>query len=781
MKINSVYISAFGKFQDKTFNFTDGLNLIYGENEDGKTTLMNFIRMMFYGSTAKSNDPLYSNPRKKYLPRNDKAMAGSIDFTSCGRKYRIERIFKATNSADKIVVTDLSTGERETFTGKDDLGKKFIGLSGEAAERSIFLATNGAISENGLAQDELNSRLSNLADTGVEDLSVEAVTSRLEKARNLILTKTGRGGKLIKDKERLDELTLSLSNARITEQARKELALSIENRKSMLNSANQDIARLTAQIKAAEGGKRYAKLKEFTDCAKALDSLNKKLLLSDGSYITNQLLSNAEASLVEYKLLNDTLPSLIQRHSGLEADIEKLKESFGGQTADDIKGVIDNKKEQLSLFNQNGEILRNEKAKLENEKAVAFSKKPEIIPVFPVLMVIFGLLCAASFVISQLKLPLLATGAAGAVLFLLLTLLVRKKPQINLKEIENRLSEIYKESESNSKKTAEISEEITILTAKEAVQRQREKDAGETFEAKYEEYKKCDAELSAKTQRKEEIEKFLNLLSDKEEVSFKGMEIILFSHKTNLNKQDALLMKSAMLKKDLDDISVESAEEELSAIPDGAISVGDLDTLNERLIFKKQEAENLRQKIADDSARAATEFAFHTHPTLIEKEIEDLKALINKETLFCDSIDIAASVLGDAFARVREGFGSALSERTAEIFGSITNGKYKNVNVSKSFDISVEETDVFGTNDWQALSDGTIDQAYFALRLAVSEFLSKDGEKLPLILDDPFDRYDDKRAERAMEFLKDYCLDSQALIFTCHKSFTENHDFIKLK
>ena len=780
MKINSVYISDFGKFHDKTFDFSDGLNIIYGENEDGKTTLMNFIRMMFYGSSVKSSEPLYSNPRKKYLPRNDKIMAGSIDFTANNRKYRIERIFKSTNSADKITVTDLLTGERQTFSGKDDVGKKFIGLSAEAADRSIFLATGGAISENSSAQDELNSRLSNLADTGIEDLSVEAVTARLEKARNLILTKTGRGGKLIKDKERLDELTLSLSNARITEQARKELALSIENRKSMLNDANQDIARLTAQIKAAEGGKRFAKLKEFTDCAKALDSLAKKLLLSDGTFITNQLLSDAESALVEYKILNNTLQGILERHSRLEADIEKLKESFGGQTADDIKSLNDNKKEQLSLFTKNREMLKSEKEKLRQKETAALSQKPKIIPIFPILAVTFAILCGISFAISQFKLPLMAIGTVGTVLFLLLSLLIRKKPEENIKAIQNRIAEIEKETKDNDKNILNISEEITALTAKEAVQRQKEKDAGEAFNVKYEEYKKCCLELEAQTQRKEEIEKLLGLLCDKGEISFKGMEIILFSHKTNLNKHDALLMKSAMLKKDLDDISIEEAKEELSRIPEGAISVGDLDALNERLIFKKQEAENLRQKIADDSARAATEFAFHTHPTDIEKEIEKLKSLISKETLFCESIDIAASVLSDAFAKVREGFGSALAERTAEIFGSITNGKYKNVNVSKSFDISVEETDIFGSNDWQSLSDGTIDQAYFALRLTVSEFLSKDGEKLPLILDDPFDRYDDKRSDKAMQFLKDYCSDSQALLFTCHKFFTQSNDFITL-
>ena len=326
-----------------------------------------------------------------------------------------------------------------------------------------------------------------------------------------------------------------------------------------------------------------------------------------------------------------------------------------------------------------------------------------------------------------------------------------------------------------------LKENIAELTTEEAVQREREVNAGESFISKNREFTDCADELKRLKNRAEEIERLLNLLSNEKEVSDKGMEIILFSHKSNLSKYESAQMRIAMLKKDLDFISLEEAEKELSLIPEGAISIGDLDELNERLIFKKQEEDILRQKIADDTARAANEFAFIKHPTVIEKEIAELKTLIKKESEYCESLDIASQVMTDAFAKVRESFGSALGQRTAEIFSSITNGKYKNVSVSKSFNLAVEETDVFGSNDWQSLSDGTIDQAYFALRLTVSEFLSKDGEKLPLILDDPFDRYDDARAEKAMEFLSEYAKESQALIFTCHKLFTEKYPFITLK
>lgn len=784
MKINSVYISAFGKFEDKKFDFSDGLNLIYGENEDGKTTFMTFIRMMFYGTQGKSSDDIYKNPRKKYAPRNEKPMAGSIDFESDGKKYRIERIFKTSNSTDKIAVTNLSSGERETFTGKEDLGKRFLGLSLEAAQRSIFLSEHGPINKNGNADGELNSRLSNLAGTGNEEFSAEDILLRLEKAKNALITKTGRGGKISKDTEALNELTNQLEKAKRTEQERKECDLRLQNEKARLASVQTEIDRLTAHIKSAEGGKRYAKLKEYCDACTALESINKKLMTCNGDLITVLAVSEAESKLSEHKLLSENLPNLQARTEKLKLEVDELKRQLDmTQSSKEISEELKGKKASFDLINNEIKELEQKADRLSKEAIAASMQKPKIRPVFPILFIISLLICLASPLIKPFTNIIFIGGACLAALFLILTFAARKKSKINPEELHRE--EAYTKALLNDKhkESLQLSLLINELTAKEAVAKQKEIAAGEHFTEKYELFNQSNDELDVLLTRIQNIEKALSnfAVSKQKEFSAKGMEIILYSHKTNLQKKENLEVRIAILKKDLDNISLEDAENELSVIPEGAISVGDLDDLNERLIFKKKEYENLLQTIADDTASARNDFRFSKHPTELEHEIEELKKLIAKEYSFCESLDIAYEVLNDAFAKVRETFGSALAGRTGEIFSALTNGKYKSVNVSKSFDISVEEKDVFGSNEWQTLSEGTIDQAYFALRLTVSELLSKDSERLPLILDDPFDRYDDKRADRAMEFLYEYSKDSQALVFTCHKQFTENRDFMTLK
>ena len=49
MKLLELHIEGFGKFHNKTISFHDGMNVIYGKNEAGKSTLHTFIRGMLFG------------------------------------------------------------------------------------------------------------------------------------------------------------------------------------------------------------------------------------------------------------------------------------------------------------------------------------------------------------------------------------------------------------------------------------------------------------------------------------------------------------------------------------------------------------------------------------------------------------------------------------------------------------------------------------------------------------------------------------------------------------
>ena len=67
MKIKSLNIASFGGLKNKQIDFGDNFNIVYGNNENGKTTIMNFVKMMFYG-TERGSGQISKNLRKKYTP-----------------------------------------------------------------------------------------------------------------------------------------------------------------------------------------------------------------------------------------------------------------------------------------------------------------------------------------------------------------------------------------------------------------------------------------------------------------------------------------------------------------------------------------------------------------------------------------------------------------------------------------------------------------------------------------------------------------------------------------
>lgn len=96
MRINELHLQDFGMFHDYTISFDPQAQLIYGDNEQGKTTLMGFIMLMFYGDQGR-NSKFNLTLRKKYMPWNGNKSAGTMTFISGGDNLSgRERIWRDT-------------------------------------------------------------------------------------------------------------------------------------------------------------------------------------------------------------------------------------------------------------------------------------------------------------------------------------------------------------------------------------------------------------------------------------------------------------------------------------------------------------------------------------------------------------------------------------------------------------------------------------------------------------------------------------------------------------
>ena len=91
MRIDELNLISFGKFQDKHIKLKDGLNIIYGENEKGKSTVHGFIEGIFYGFLKPYvKRTLYRDEFEKYSPWNKQSYRGNMALNFKGEDYIIE-------------------------------------------------------------------------------------------------------------------------------------------------------------------------------------------------------------------------------------------------------------------------------------------------------------------------------------------------------------------------------------------------------------------------------------------------------------------------------------------------------------------------------------------------------------------------------------------------------------------------------------------------------------------------------------------------------------------
>ena len=278
MKINKIHINAFGKLSNFDLVLNDNFNVIYGDNEFGKSTLMAFIKMAFFGTASGKAGA----DRKKYQPWSGEKYAGSIDFTKDGVPYRIEREFAATNSHDKIRIINLMNNVANEVSPKEPLGEKLFGCTLSCFERTLFIgALNDEETENTVL-GEINKKLANIVSSGEEDVSASAVSEKLLTLKHRFLSKGGKIGICDKAKQKAEEIRQTLLKEKL-EYAEKEAALlKLDGIKENIALLQKEEETLKVDLEKSKVFEDAKLLKEFVLLSENLKALKTKLTCKDG-------------------------------------------------------------------------------------------------------------------------------------------------------------------------------------------------------------------------------------------------------------------------------------------------------------------------------------------------------------------------------------------------------------------------------------------------------------------------------------------------------------------
>ena len=181
MKIENIKINSYGNLKNKEINLKDKINIIYGKNESGKSTLLNFIKNSFYGISKNKNGREISD-YEKYKPWNGEEFSGKIKYKlNNEEKFEIYRDFNKKNP--QIFNQDLEEISKNFSIDKKD-GNQFF-YEQTHIDETTFLSTVVSMQEEvklgSQSQALLIQRIANLAGTGDDTISYKKLIDKLNK------------------------------------------------------------------------------------------------------------------------------------------------------------------------------------------------------------------------------------------------------------------------------------------------------------------------------------------------------------------------------------------------------------------------------------------------------------------------------------------------------------------------------------------------------------------------------------------------------------------------
>lgn len=716
----------FGKFEDKKIELQDGINLIYGVNEGGKSTITNFIDGIFYGFSRDSlarkvRDELFEKSR----PWSSNLYRGYIILNDGEEDYRISRDF----DKDEVSILNLNTGEDLSNDERNFLysripqpGVIFFELNRKIYKSSFYLGQRLSHLESD-ASDELKTRINNFSVSEDENLDLNKVIEKMEEDLYNLGTKRRKSSeigrfydeleKISKDKANFISLKETYKNSiedyKLSKEKLKNLEYKLKGRKLF------ELEILKAKLKECQtnesNGENDYKLSELE---RAIE-INKELGIYS-SRLDDLLSTEQENFEVDLDLEED-----YKMYKEINREIQVLNENNYSKEMEIISWDIKNLEREIFKY-----ILK-----------------------FMSSMIIGG---AVIFISLHFKKYLISIVS---ILFFTYSYFRIVKFREN-KDLLNRLKNKYQDYRIKSQEKTlikkEFDKEISEILNKYGARDKKE--LSELFDLKLQENFKniSKNEYTRELMKKNSLEiedtkkKILEHEEDLENIFNKyGVQNIkdlktLFHYKKDDNRISEYKYRIEKLEKEnlsgelYKEENIEEIQEKIDKEKNNILNLeGSLKTLDESL-------EKLR--VLDERSCELT---------------EKLEKLEYKKEL----LELSIEKMEDFVKSKRKNTLPLLKKEISQYLSCMTHGKYEEILIDDTFGIRVYDKDIEDYVDLDSLSMGTIDQIYLAFRLSISKIIS--DKEIPLVLDSHFDSYDDKRLKESLKMLESQ---QQVLIFT---------------
>ena len=756
MKLIQANIIEFAAMHNRVFDFGVGMNIIEGNNESGKSTLLAFIRFMLYGFSGRATQNGELCERDKYLNWSSRRAAGTLTLEADGHIWRIEREGHMSQTSrgesyneKPVQIIDVETG---TLAHKGKCpGELFLGMNA-----AVFSATCAVsqLSAQNINSAELGNAIENMLQSADESINVTKVCRRLDDARKELIYKNGRGGKIYDLQCEAETLSTQLERAENNAKAIMELeaeALRCRQATAAAFSKQNKLSELWEKSEAWLILGRFERSGELSGEIEQLDSQLSELRQSsfEGGFIPE----------INYVSELKALSSELSAAEAAASDAElKLKRHESIVTYDTQKAAI---AEQLLHDGQSKNSIIN--------RYLVLKKSVSSTQMFGLMALICGAIAVAGGVISALVsteliilgIVLAALGTVGIISGALLFGSTKKK----LAAVLDLLSEIQLDSDLGESELARyIDDCLTAYTGK----------------------KNYISALSALTQVAKNCRENVGRIIKAAHATLKKAGVVsegtsdatVAALRSTALRCEEFISEQASLCRRIDSARAEKArlDENLSAYDEGFIRAR-ASKLDRKDAIDSAEHTALRDRFAaevreayDKQTAVERQIAYYegqdVSPARISSRLELCRAEQKRLSKRAEALILAREAIESASGKLRRGFTPTLRNEAGKLLSPLTAEHYSELGISDDFALSLVADG--STRSVSYMSGGTRDASYLALRLALTKLLCT-KEHPPVLLDEALSQLDDNRAAGLLKMLSEWCADgNQCLLFTCH-------------
>lgn len=704
MRINSM-TATFGKLNHDTLTFKPGLNVIEAPNEWGKSTWCAFILAMLYGIDTSSRSKKDFLPDKEhYAPWSGSPMSGRMDICWNGRNITIERSTKGRSIFGQFKAYETESGMEVPELTAANCGQQLLGVEQSVFARAGFIR----LKDMPVTQDDaLRKRLNALVTTGDESGSADVLAQRLKDVKNRC--RFNRSGLLPQAELQQRELA-----SKLDEMANLEVQMqTIEKRQGELKAYQAELLNHKQTLQYEDDRNFAGKL--------AMARAQLEIAQERVEALENVCADLPEPRMLELKKMQ--LQELLEKKEALQMEIQlqppapampEVLPQFRGM---DPALAVDHVEADLEELRQ---LLEDR-------------RKPS-----PALWII-GAVCSAVGIGLLLAMGIWYVLPVGFVLAVLGIVLQQNQRQRN-RQLEAQAQMI-------ARKYAPLERGRWVEEAK------RYADTLQAYEAELNDYSLRMQQMNARLKA---------VLSQLEEVTG-GMTISRYEQETDaaIGQHRAYgdaLREHSRLKEMVATLESSHREVPPPAEPDQLTFTAEE---TERILSDvTAQIRQLHQQMGQCQGRMQT----LGNAAVLREELAKVEARIEELETYYSAAVLAQELLIKAKQELQRRFAPRISQRAQEIFAALTGGRYQRIALAEDLSVSTaaEGEDIMRGCLWR--SDGTADQMYLALRLAVAEELTPHA---PLILDDAFVRFDDGRLKEALNILNQTGEDKQVILFTC--------------